>query len=1200
MLEIITLSLKKIELQGFKSFANKTVINFDKAFNCIVGPNGCGKSNVADAIRWVLGEQSAKTLRGNKMNDVIFSGTARLPQMSYAEVSLFFDNTDGTFKTAYDEVIITRKLFRSGVSEYYLNHSIRRLRDIVDLMRDTGAGREGYSIIGQGKVSEIMNAKPIERRRIFEEAAGIARTKAEKLETERKLEGTKIDIQRVADILSEIDSRLIPLAKQVEAAKKYEAYKEQLKYQELNLFLYQTQNAEIQRAQRTARIKELSEVIRDREAELLVIASKNCDYAAENEELEKKIRANLEEKEQLKVATEKASWQITVYKAKYDALKSDNSRLEKEKGLLNEEITAFEEEVNEARKILDIKINEKINSEIRLNGLEAQYDALLRDIAGTESCMQQSNNAVLNEMDRLTDVKSEYARAVTEEEALKQRKEKLTEEIANVCALITREEGSIQDAKRSLDSIERKKSDIKLRRNTYATQFNENQYKLRELNGQINTLGTAIGKKEERIASLTSITSQYYNYQDAVRGVMTDAASDIELSSHIIGVVGQLIKVPQKYELAIEMVLGGAIQNIVTHNEDGAKSIITYVQKKQYGRVTCLPSNKINAQKLAYEYTGALNNNGVFGVASELISYEDKHSNIIQNLLGRTVIVEDIDIAKTLANRYDYGFKIVTLDGTIFDPRRTITGGSSNRKNSMYLGHERELSEARADIAALRELYANTEKLIQERENRAKAYQDSMNSDKDELHGLDVAFATETQRAEQSAARAEEARGDLTRFEREKAAISLRIDALTSIIKTVESSTSDIEVKKKSANEQLEVSKSETEDKKKAKDSINDKITQLKIVISNLGVELNKIEGDIKRLNDAIVQKSRALEGCEIQLKQLDEDMKSHASNAPKLEYSENDSMRIADIEVIVKGFDSRREEIKNKQCELEKSRDHITTTIKLMSENRTREEGHLERIDNDLNAFAERIRCDYELEYEEVKAYRDENFDNKKSAGEIASLKGRIAQLGAINFNAVEDYETESIRRAEYGKQVDDLTKAQKDLEELLKRITSDMAERFEKGFEQISQNFKKTFADLFGGGKAELVLEENAEDEFERGVDIRVQLPGKSMRPLSALSGGEQALTSIAILFAILKLKPMPFAVLDEVESALDDSNARRFALYLKKYSKTTKFIVISHKKPSMEQADVLFGVTMEEPGLSKVITAAFEDAVKIAEAK
>lgn len=1193
------MSLKKIELQGFKSFANKTVINFDKGFNCIVGPNGCGKSNVADAIRWVLGEQSPKTLRGGNMKDVIFSGTAKLPQMSYAEVSLYFDNTDGTFQTTYDEVIITRKLFRSGVSEYYLNHSLRRLRDIIDLMRDTGAGREGYSIIGQGKVSEIMNSKPIERRKIFEEAAGISRIKAEKTETERKLENTKIDIQRLADILSEIDNRLVPLKKQVDAAKKYEEYREQLKYQELNYFLYQTRYSETQKIQRNARIKELGEAISDRETELVEIASKNADYLAENEELEKKIRVNLEEKERLKVATEKASWQMTVHKSKLDSMMSDTDKLSKEKAAFDKELSDIETELDEARQILDIKINEKITSELKLNELEAQLEALIADILGKESNIELTNSSLLSELGRLTDVKSEYTRAVTEEEALKQRRDKLTEEIDGVRNAIAREENGAREAVKSIEAIERKRTELKQRRNTLATQYNENQYKLRSLSAELASLGNAIGKKEERIANLAAVTGQFNNYHDAVRNTMRDAQSNPELASHIVGVVGQLIKVPKEYELAVEMVLGAAIQNIVTHDEDDAKYIINYLQKKEYGRVTCLPSNKIQSQKLSYEYLGALRYNGVFGVASDLIEYKSEYSNIIENLLGRTVIAENIDVAKTLANRYDYGFKIVTLDGTIFDPRRTITGGSAARRNSMYLGYERELDEAKKELVELKARYAETEKGVADKENKAKEYQDAMNADKEELHGLDVEFATESQKSEQCALRASEARESLEKFEREKAAIVLRIDSLTSVIKAVESSTSDIEFKKKSADEQLEQSKFEAEHKKKARDGLQDRVTQLKIIISNLGVETGKIESDIKRLADSAIQKTRALEGCRLQLAQLDTDIKEHVAAAPKLTYSEDDGRRIAEIEDAVKIYDTRREEIKSKQAELDKTRAHVTETIKLMSEDRTREEGHLERIDSELSAMAERVRNEYGLEYEDVKIFADEGFDHKKSASEINSLKGRINQLGQINFNAIEDYEAESLRRADYAKQVDDLLNAEKDLGELLKRITDDMAKRFEKNFEQIDLNFKKTFTDLFGGGRAELVLEEN-EDEFERGVDIRVQLPGKAMRPLSALSGGEQALTSIAILFAILRLRPMPFAVLDEVETALDDSNARRFALYLKKYSQTTKFIVISHKKPSMEQADILFGVTMEEPGLSKVITAAFEDALQIAEAK
>ncbi len=1196
-------NFKRLELQGFKSFAGKTVIDFRNSFTGIVGPNGCGKSNVADAVRWVLGEMSAKALRGQKMQDVIFNGTEKRPSMSYCEVSLVFDNSNHIFKTDREEVVVTRKLYRSGTSEYYLNHNICRLRDILDIMRDTGAGKDGYSIIGQGKVAEIMESKPIDRRQIFEEAAGIAKTKAEKVETERKLGRAGEDIVRLSDITAELERQLVPLAKQRDAAQKFFEYKEQMRYQEVNYYLHSREDSVRKKRVIAENVKAYTEELRQKESESLRLAMRHNQTLEDIETNEKAVRSLFEEREKLKVSSEKNSGLMAVYKSKIDHLAEEKARLEAELEEAEKEYGVTSETLLEAGNILDIRRKESYLAEQRLRGLTSKLYELSEEIAGNESSIERSNNEVFDVFGRLSDVKSSLAGYNAEAGSLGQRKSSLEVAVRTSAALIEREEKAKQSSLARIDSLTKKKQSLREKRALRSGEYNDLRQTLYQSNVRMNALNAEYGNKEGRVRALADIVSQHEGYQQAVKLLLNDAATDRSLASHIEGVVGQLIKVPQEYEVAIEAALGASVQHIVTPTDTDAVYIVNYLKSHEYGIATMIPANKARPQALAYEYRGVLNMRGAIGICSDLIKYDPRHSDVISQLLGRTVIAEDLECAREMADRYDYAVKIVTLDGDIIDPRRTITGGSRRQKTSFHLSKERELNDAQEE---LKKLFIEREKLraeVTRMENEAKTVETDIYSLRDDIQQVDLDITTETERIATSDALIKETTDRMTRDQKELDEVDAKLTVIMKDIKNAEALNQDIEGKRRSAQGIAQASKEDTEIMRKRRDALSVAVTNAQVDASSLQIEISQIENDVKRLEEEKSAEESLLGDKRTSLQAVLAEIEETERHAPALEFSMAEQQRLDEIEKEMQMKDMEKASLRALLSQVDKDRDAINDVINSIMDKRAREESKVEKIDGDLASLRERVLGEYELTEEEMLALRDEDgFDPSQAPSAIASLRGKIAQLGSINFNAFEDYENVMARHEELSSQLEDLVKAKEDLEKLIAAMNADMLGKFNVAFEQINQNFKKTFADLFGGGNAELVLvdvDPEHTEELEKGVDIVVKLPGKAQQNLHSLSGGEQALTSIAILFAILRLRPMPFSILDEIEAALDESNTILLANYLKKYSRDTQFVVITHKKPVMELADELFGVTMEERGVSKVIAVKLSDIAAKAEA-
>ena len=1190
------INFKRLELQGFKSFAGKTVIDFKNSFTGIVGPNGCGKSNVADAVRWVLGEMSAKALRGAKMQDVIFNGTEKRPSMSYCEVSLVFDNSNHVFKTDREEVVVTRKLYRSGTSEYYLNHNICRLRDILDMMRDSGAGKDGYSIIGQGKVAEIMDSKPIDRREIFEEAAGIAKTKAEKVETERKLARSAEDIQRLSDITAELERQLVPLAKQREAAQKFFEYKEQMRFQEVNYYLYSREDSVLKKQRIAANVKAFTEELYAKESEALALVAKHDQTLEDIEANEKNVRALMEERESLKVSSEKNSGLMAVYQSQIDHIKEEIDRLEKEVAELSESNGVTTQTLSEAKNILEIRQRELYLAERRLESLNDKYFSLSEEIVGNESSIERSNSEVFDVFGRLSDVKSSLAGFHAEAGSLRKRIASLELGIKGSAAIIEREENNKQECLSRIDSLLKKMHSIREKRMLLMGEFNELKQSLYLLNRTLDALNAEYAGKEGRVRAMAEMVGQHEGYQTSVKMLLNDAAGNKELASHIEGVVGQLIKVPKEYEVAIEAALGASVQHVVTPTDTDAVYIVNYLKKMEYGIATMIPANKARPQTLAYEYQGVLQMRGALGICSDLIKFDPRHYEVITQLLGRTVIAEDLECARLMADRYDYGVKIVTLEGDIIDPRRTITGGSRRQRSSLHLSKERELADAQAE---LKDLFVKRESMradVAKKEEAAKKMEDQVYALRDNIEEVDRMISTEKERATASDTLIGETNERMTKDKAELDELTERLQALSKEISVAEDLNQDIEGKKLSAQGVAQASKQDVENMRKLRDSLSSAVTNAQVEFSSLQMEITRIEGDIKRLEEEKTASDGELADKRSALLASQTELQNKQAHAPILEFTKAEQDRLQQIEKELSVKDMEKAALRASLSQTEKERSAVTEVINSIMDKRAREESKVEKIDGDLASLRDRVLGEYELSEEEMLAIRDtENFVPSAAPSAIASLKGKIAQLGSINFNAFEDYDNVLARHEELSTQLEDLIKAKTDLEKLIAAMNTDMLSKFNVAFENINRNFKKTFADLFGGGTADLVLvdpDPEHPDELEKGVDIVVKLPGKAHQNLHSLSGGEQALTSIAILFAILKLRPMPFSILDEIEAALDESNTILLANYLKKYSRDTQFIVITHKKPVMELADELFGVTMEERGVSKVIAVKLSD--------
>ncbi len=1190
------MNFKRIELVGFKSFADKQEIQFDNGVTCIVGPNGCGKSNVADAIRWVLGEQSAKSLRGASMQDVIFNGTQNRKQLSYCEVSLVFDNSDHIFKDLeFNEVVFTRKLYRSGESEYYVNRKLARLKDIVDYLREGGISKEGYTIIGQGKVSEILSSKPTDRRTIFEEAVGISKTKQKRLETMRKLDRTRDNIIRIVDLTNELERQLEPLRKQADKTRTYQALTGELKYHEVNAYLYKSAHAASTKEAISARIKSLSDQFEERSVELdSAIKSYNRHQREINDadEYVKQVNDELLEKTR---EFERQSGNAKVYGEKINYFRNEIKRLKDEIVSADKKAAELAEGIEEGG--VQIAEAEKRSAELDVKAAQIAVDLskAIAKINEGELLAKASQNAILKSAESLADLKQNIGALSSEKAAMisrqKEANDKIDELSSKLAALLTENAAKQAELSETEKRVANAKIDIRDKENDIAA---TNTY-ISDINARIYKLNSEISALEASKRTYSNIRENFEGFPVAVRHLLASAKNNPEIAKRIKGVVANLVKTESKFETAIETCFGAAVQNVVTANPDDAQYLIQYLKRTEGGRVTFLPVSSMKPRADGGDIRRALDERGALGLATELVSYDKYFDNVVKFLLGNTLVVDTIDNATYIAKKYRFGFRIVTLDGDVLSSNGSMSGGSRRQGASGLLSMDRRLDDVDKAINDKKEEMARRQakkSQIEAQVAEQKRELERVNVEAQELRQASVALK------EQVAALAikiEDVKKETESYRSALALFTARINEIDREYSDVESGNKTLEQAKASASFDAEKNQSEFEALKRERDRLVEENTKVRAELGALAAEIKAKKESVERMREErdglLVQREKDVEtiaGDEAIISDLMNEVEKVALTGSQKEY-------LAALKEKRASFERRKAELNESVKQDNLRREMIQAEMSKLSEKKYSEEVALSKVDSELEYMQQRVWEEYEITYDTALPLKDDSYDITVSSSEINRLKKKINSLGSINESAIEDCEVLTARYEEMATQRDDLLKAEEDLKNVIAQLTDEMSDKFGIGFAKIRANFSRIFKELFGGGSADLILEQGeSDDPLEQGVEIVAEPPGKKLQKISLLSGGEMSLTAIAILFAILKLKPMPFVVLDEIEAALDDANVERFANYLKNFSDNTQFIVITHKKVTMSLADTLFGVTMQEKGVSKIVSVKLADVV------
>lgn len=1186
--------LKKIEIYGFKSFADRVQFKFDKGITAIVGPNGSGKSNVADAVRWVLGEQSAKSLRGSKMEDIIFSGTQIRKSLGFAEVSLTLDNSDGALPIEYTEVTITRRVFRSGESEYYINRSACRLKDIVELFMDTGVGKEGYSIIGQGRIDEILSTRSEDRRYIFEEAAGIVKYKSRREEAEKKFERTRENIIRVDDILSELEFQAGPLEEQSKVAKSYLRLKEELKTYEINQFIHQYDR-------HTTRIAELKAQMESLEEEIALHREMNDSKEAKRVELQGRLNGLLAEIEEIK-------------KERYDCLNT----AERLKGSINvckERISQAERDMERLREENCLENSEREQKDARIESLGAALKQKENDLAdGRESEREQA--------EQLASIEAELGRYQKNIDATKGSIIDMLNRISECNNLLTRYrtiqnthisrleqlKSLMQSKDDELGSLKAAEAEVQSEINSFVSQYDEQRTNRSNLEAEVSSMKQKLSEMEayylndmqhlegsrSRLKLLEDMRKGYEGFQKSVREVLLACQRNKEVAHKVYGAVASLIRVPKTYETAIETALGASLQHIVTETEEDAKYLIEFLRKHNYGRATFLPISSIRGRSLSPSEREVLKIEGCLGIASQLVDCDGKVREIIENLLGRVVVVDNLDSAITIARRFSYTFRIVTLVGDVVNPGGSMTGGSRVTRGISILSRNREITELSEEIALLSsKLKADNESIAANNVKYRQRKQLLENTEK-ALRQLEINKATAIEKAERINMQRSQVEREIEAFKGEEVQINQSLEELTASIKESEERLTELESASSSISQSAEDAEQMVRQLGVKREELNRQYTETRVENASLDREITSIRDEIEKLRQECKRHLENISAKEAKIESIRDDIerlnKSMADTVKEVEAAEK---KAESLSVSMSEGEQKRVEMDAEIKEQESEIKEIERIIQELIDRKYRIEVQSSRYEVELENFQNKIWEEYGLTYAGALAYQDNALTAAQLGQQIQRIRREIADLGEVNVNAIEDYKRLSERLNFLQEQKEDLITAKEDLQCIIKEITVTMEEQFIKEFAIINDYFNETFRQLFGGGSASLVLEDS-NDVLSCGIDITAQPPGKKLQSLSLLSGGEKALTAIAILFAILKHKPTPFCVLDEIDAALDDTNVEQYGRFIREFSKDTQFVIITHRKGTMEACDVLYGIAMEEKGVSKLVSIRFDQMV------
>ena len=1179
--------LKRLEVFGFKSFAERLDISFSNGITAIVGPNGSGKSNVSDAVRWVLGEQSAKQLRGANMADVIFKGTESRKPLSYCEVSLVFDNEDKGLDIEYSEVVITRRLYRSGESEYYINRAGCRLKDIITLFQDTGIGKEGYSIVGQGKIENILSAKQDVRRAVFEEAAGIVKYKTRKEESERKLQHTSDNLMRINDIIDTLEERIEPLGQQAETAKEYLQLREQLRSIEVNFYLIQNELAVERRNQYNQQIEGIDQEREEKTQHVEKLSAENEVLEGQLNEKEAELSEIRQKLLELTAGNENLSGQISVLDERIQNILSGIERVNNELDSNEKRKKSMEDAINgdtgveeEKRKAIEEKQNE-------IKCLEEDLSEREKSLFEESQELEKLKAEMLSNINKLSDVKSNLSRYEAMKGSVSQRKEKISLMAEQIRLQRTSIEEALKEQLSDTEEYDREKSLLTEEKEQLKTQWQQLYIERDGASEKLLNIKQELNGAQSRLRVLEELKRDHEGFNFSVKRLLQKSEQDLEIKSHICGVIAQLISVPEKYEIAIEAALGSAMQNIVTPTEEDAKALIEFLRKTDSGRATFLPVSAIRAKEMDSREIQASKVAGSFGVASELITYDGKYAEIIGNLLGRTVICDDLDTGISIQRACKHSLRVVTLKGDVMNAGGSMSGGSLRQKTTSILGREREIEELNGFIKEKNKEIARIEDIVNNFEKQCTEFEEKVGVTDKKLHELDIKFAHDIEKLNKLKSDMQASLDSENELKTEEEQLN---DTLLEIDKELENiNLMQGNFENSNTESQISISARQSEYNKKQleKEKLGEKLTDARIECAGLEKELDAIVNNAQRMGELIENLEEAkvkllAEGVKLE-KQLEEAKKEKEDAISK---TGNMQTELLDAQNLEKKEEAKRESINALLKENEEKRRRFEQEIYDAGERRHKVELAVAKVDNDLSNLENRIWEEYELTAATAEEFRDPEFKLTGAQTEINRLKKAINALGNVNVNAIDEYVETKERFDDLSSQRDDLEKAADDLRKIIEELTKKMDKQFKEQFELINKHFTKTFSELFGGGKAELKLQEG-ENSLDADIEIVAQPPGKSLQLLSLLSGGERALTAIAILFAMLKLKPTPFCILDEIEAALDEANVGNFATYLRKFSQNTQFIVITHRKPTMEEADSLYGVAMEEKGVSKIVS-------------
>ena len=1183
--------LKRLEIYGFKSFADRTVVVFDQGITGIVGPNGSGKSNLSDAVRWVLGEQSAKALRGGKMEDVIFNGTQKRKRLGYCEVSLVFDNEDHALPVDFAEVMITRRVYRSGEGEYYINKAACRLRDIIELFRDTGVGKEGYSIIGQGRIGEILSQKSEDRRGIFEEAAGIVKYRTRKEESEKRLTNMRDNLSRVEDIIAELESQLEPLAKASETARHYLALRDELRVLECSSFVLRSDRAKERIADAEAMLTGLREAIEQEEKRAGELTAARDAANETSQALEEQVSAAHESVLELTREKEAREGELAMLRAEIARMEKDVLNLSQEEDVRRARSEALEGEIrqNEADTLSTRTQITELQRE--LHAKEAALEAAQEAAREAEETLEAHKSAIIDAMNRLSDVRTSEARLSTMRKELERRGQEAESQREELTLIAQRLEEQLREAQEELAGAQALEAECSEAEKRIEQESQDAAQKIARIQ---QAIAEANGQKQaaaSRLRVLREMERDYAGYQQAVKQVLLHARGN----QGVRGVVASLMQVPKELERAVEAVLGGALQNVVTSDEYVARDMIAYLRSNKLGRATFLPMTTITGRTLSSQERQLLSMPGCVGVASELVGFAPEYRGIVENLLGRTVVAENLDAGIEIMRRGKHAFRLVTLEGDVMHSGGSMTGGSSASRMTSLLSREREIKEHEELLEKIEQQIKDYELRLEKgeafrqgvKQRRAQAFED--------LHQaqIDVSIASERVRtlsAQRESHAQQEQRCDLL-----CAQIAENLSQIDSQLAGARSTQAGEERTSDEMNRRTGELSDILYEKREALDALREEAQHVRVTLAAKERDLTALTADGARMH-------REQEEIAAQLYQAHERRETLI-----VEHQNATQQMAADTQLAVacgEKLGDAQKTLSERQAQRGESQERVralTQEIDALHEQlaQDQDKGHkaemiLSRTQAELTQMQQRIWDEYELTYAGAKEYLTEPFDLAASDRRTGDIRREIRAMGPVNVTAVEDYRACRERYEELAGQRDDLLKAEEDLKGIIETLQRQMERQFMENFRLMQQYFAETFAKLFGGGHAELRLLDES-DVLGCGIEIVAQPPGKKLQLLSLLSGGERALTAIAILFAMLRLKPTPFCFLDEIEAALDDGNISTFADYLREFSTDTQFVVVTHRKGTMERCDSLYGVAMEEKGVSTMLSVELKDVAE-----